>query len=539
MIPEKKILRPAGKQGHKRSFIPKALKCSSILAFPMMIAAISVISSSLLSHAYKPEPAGMTMSQTMNESLNQGFQLLQAKQPKPYAIIVGSFRLLENAENLVSELKAKGHEATIAGQSKTGLFRVSIQSFSDKDEASRQLALVKSNGFPAAWILAENEKVFTGIKDTTTMVQGWLSPRKQAAHSDLPDSVKSGTPMPVSDDNTLFGQYYKLRDVLRQYREIEKNGGWNTIYPDTGLIAYKLGDTATAILQIREHLFITRDLKQNNKSNCYDPELIEAVKKYQDRHGDNPSGLILPEHIQKMNIPINECIKKIMVNMERYQRISHEYARAKEFIVVNIPAFNLHFIRNGKIELQSPVIVGEYVTKTVVFSSMLKSVVFCPYWNVPQSIIDKEIRPGMAKDSNFLKEHNLEWNNGQVRQKPGKYNALGLIKFIFPNSNDIYMHDSPVKSLFAKENRAFSHGCIRVKKSRDLVIAILKDDGWTPGKIDEAIKAGKESTYILKNKIPVYIGYFTTWVDGQGNINFYDDIYNWDDSFSNPLINTK
>jgi L,D-transpeptidase YcbB len=519
--PVKKNSQYTGTSSRNRSVIPKALKWATILVLPLLMGTI------------------VAATQTVNEQVKQESKTSQTEQPKPYAIIVGAFKSLKNAEGLVSHLKAKGYEAAIAGQSATGLFRISIQSYSDKDEAYRQLTLLRSNGFSGAWVLAKDEKVYKGIADTTTVAPGQLYPRKQVAYTYLPESVRFDPKMVDNNENTLFDQFNKLREVLRQYREIETNGGWNTIDLDPKVKAYLPGDTAKTILQIRKRLFITGDLEQDNKSNRYDPELVEVIKKYQMRNGYKPNELILPEHIREMNIPIDECIKKIIVNMERCRQISPEFAKAKKFIVVNIPAFQLHFVRNGKTELMSPVVVGDDVTKTVIFSGMLSSVVFCPYWNVPQSIINKEIKPRMAKNKDFLKDHDLEWNNGQVRQKPGKNNALGLVKFIFPNSNDIYMHDTPAKSLFARENRAFSHGCIRVGKSRDLAIAVLKDDGWTPEKIDTAMNAGKESIYVLKNKIPVYIGYFTAWVDEQGMISFYDDIYYWDISLSHRLFDNK
>jgi L,D-transpeptidase YcbB len=384
------------------------------------------------------------------------------------------------------------------------------------------------------------DQVIKGIDDTTTTALGWLLPRKRVEYVPLLDSLMTEPHLINRNDSVFFGQYYKLRDVLKRYREIERNGGWNTIDLDPKLKAYKPGDTARAIRQIRERLFITGDLKQNNQSNRYDADLVEAVKSYQLRNGNNPTEKILPGHIREMNVPIGERIKKIIVNMERCRWISPEFARAKEFIVVNIPAFRLHFVRNGKIVLISPVVVGKNVTKTVIFSGMLSYIVFSPYWNIPQSIINKEVKPGMAKNKNYLETHNMEWNNGQVRQKPGKNNSLGLVKFIFPNSNDIYMHDTPAKSLFAQESRAFSHGCIRVGKPRDLAIAILEDDpAWTPQKIDAAMNAGKESTYRLKEKMPVYIGYFTAWVDAKGVINFYKDIYNMDERLSELLIGKK
>jgi murein L,D-transpeptidase YcbB/YkuD len=143
----------------------------------------------------------------------------------------------------------------------------------------------------------------------------------------------------------------------------------------------------------------------------------------------------------------------------------------------------------------------------------------------------------MKKDKNYLAKHNMEWNNGQVRQKPGRNNSLGLVKFLFPNSNNIYLHDSPSKSLYGKDSRAFSHGCVRVGKPKDLAIEVLRNDtAWTPKEIDAAMKAGTEKWVQLKDKIPVYIGYFTCMVDQNGEFNFYEDIYNMDERLYDILI---
>jgi murein L,D-transpeptidase YcbB/YkuD len=409
-----------------------------------------------------------------------------------------------------------------------------------KNEMENTLSQTETDLMLTNLYLFYAEKVYKGLDDTTTTDLGWLLPRKQLSYTYLLDSVISDPTLVDRNDSVLLSQYYKLRDVLIRYREIEKNNRWNLVDLDPELKAYKPGDTARAIRQIREHLFITGDIKQNNGSNKYDPELVDAVKTYQKRNGQNPDELIYTKLIREMNVPISERIKKIIVNMERCRWISPELARAKTYIVVNIPSFKLNMIRDGKSELESPVVVGSDVTKTVIFSGQLRYIVFSPYWNLPQSIINKEVKPGMAKHKNYLETHNMEWNNGQVRQKPGKNNSLGLIKFIFPNSDDIYMHDTPAKSLFARESRAFSHGCIRVGKPRALAIAILKDDpNWTPQKIDAAMNAGKETTYLLKSKVPVYIGYFTAWVDQQGVINFYNDIYQEDERLAELLFDKK
>jgi L,D-transpeptidase YcbB len=384
------------------------------------------------------------------------------------------------------------------------------------------------------------EKVFKGLDDTTSRGTGWLLPRKEVLYDSLLVSAMSDPSMIDRNDTVLLGQYYKLRDVLQRYREIENKGGWKTIDLDPKFKAYKPGDTAKAIRQIRERLFVTGDISENNGSNKYDDELVQAVKKYQECNGFNPDKLIYPKHIKEMNVPVSDRIKTIIVNMERCRWIPPEFARAKAYIVVNIPSYTLSLFRDGKPEFTSPVIVGKYVTKTVVFSGNLSYIVFSPYWNLPQSIINKEVKPEMAKHKNYLETHNMEWNDGQVRQKPGKNNSLGLVKFMFPNSNDIYMHDTPAKSLFAQERRAFSHGCIRVAKARDLAVEVLRDDpGWTPEKIDRAMHAGVESSYTLKTKIPVFIGYLTAWVDRDGEINFYHDVYDMDERLSELLTGTS
>lgn len=381
------------------------------------------------------------------------------------------------------------------------------------------------------------DEVYKGINHKFTTNIGWLLPRKAISYTGLMDSIISDQNLLNDENQFLFSQYYKLRDILKNYREIEQKGGWNMIDLNPELKAYKFNDTAKAIQQIRERLFIAGDLKQDNKSNIYDAEMVVALKKFKLSNGFKPDTLILPEHIQAMNITIAERIKTIVVNMERCRYISPEIFNDTAFIFVNIPSYELNFFREGKAAFSSKVVVGEVMTKTVIFGGKMSYIVFSPYWNLPKTIIENEVKPGIEKDKNYLELHNMEWNNGLVRQKPGRTNSLGLVKFMFPNSNDIYFHDTPSKKLFNKEDRALSHGCIRVQNAREFAVSILKDDeNWTPGKIDAAMNAGEESIVGLKNKIPVYIGYFTAWVNDQGEINFYDDVYERDDRLAALLF---
>ncbi|WP_396186283.1 murein L,D-transpeptidase [Flavobacterium sp.] len=384
------------------------------------------------------------------------------------------------------------------------------------------------------------DKVYNGLDSKVTTEMGWLLPRKQISYVSLLDSVMQNSKASLDDKKVLIGQYYKLREVLVKYREIEKKGGWNPIDLEPNLKSYKPGDSAKVIGQIRERLFVTGDIKNNNKSTIYDKELIEAVNHYQIRNGFKSDNSILPKHIKEMNKTVADRIKQIMLNMERCRWMSPDITNSYEYVLVNIPSYNLTFIRDGKVALKLPVVVGKTMNKTVIFSGKMSYIVFSPYWYIPTSIIKKEVKPGMAKNKNYLAQHNMEWNNGNVRQKPGKNNSLGLVKFIFPNSNNIYLHDTPSKSLFENETRAYSHGCVRVGKARDLASTILKEDkNWTPTKIDAAMNLGRENAYVLKNKIPVYIGYFTAWVNENGELNFFQDIYERDDRLAKLLYSKK
>ena len=381
------------------------------------------------------------------------------------------------------------------------------------------------------------DEVYHGLDPNTTTTLGWLLPRKQVEPALLLDTIMADQQLVQADSLLLFSQYYKLREVLKHYRAIEQKGGWATIETEKNQKPFRPHDSAKAIRQIKDRLFITGELVANNGSAVYDDDLAAAVKKYQLRNGFIPDTLIRMQHIAAMNVPVAERIRDIVVNMERCRWISPEIFEAEQFIFVNIPAYRMNIFKEGKAVFDSPVVVGDQMTKTVIFGGMMSYVVFSPYWNLPQSIIDNEVIPAMEKDKNYLKKHNMEWNNGQVRQLPGRNNSLGLVKFMFPNSNDIYLHDSPAKSLFNKEDRAKSHGCVRVGKARALALNLLQDDeNWTPQKIDAAMRAGKETIYSLKNEIPVYIGYFTTWVDDQGQVNFYKDVYNRNERLAELLV---
>jgi murein L,D-transpeptidase YcbB/YkuD len=381
------------------------------------------------------------------------------------------------------------------------------------------------------------DKVLNGLSDKKVAELGWYLPRKKQSYINYLDSIIANPSLINKNEKEVLGQYYRLKDVLQKYRKLEKNNSWTPIELDSIYSNLKPGDSSKTIAQIRQRLYVAGDLTTDSKSGLYDDELKTGILKYKKRNGMLENNTISPKIIASLNVPIEDRIKTIIVNMERCRWIAADVAKSKELIVVNIPSYHLTYFKEGKPILTSNVVVGKALNKTVIFSADMRYIVFSPYWNVPTSIIKKEIKPGMAKNPNYLAQHNMEWNNGSVRQKPGPKNSLGLVKFLFPNSNSIYLHDTPSKGLFNEEKRAFSHGCIRVAKPKELAVEILKGDkNWTPKKIDAAMHKGKESWYTLKNKIPVYIGYFTAWVDNDGAINFYDDVYQRDDRLATMLF---
>ncbi|MFV8441154.1 L,D-transpeptidase family protein [Flavobacterium sp. LB2P44] len=402
---------------------------------------------------------------------------------------------------------------------------------------ANSLTLTETELLLSAMYLFYAKKVYQGIDVQKIREIGWFLPVKNLSYVSLLNTLLADPQLLDKNEEQFFGQYYKLRDALKKYRQIEQSGTWNLIGTDSLIREYKPGDNSKTISQIRQRLAVIGDLKHDSNSSSYDEELMAGIQNFKKRNGYKPDYNITSSHIQRMNIPIENYIKTIMLNMERCRWIAPELTKAEQYIIINIPSFKLIFKRNGKSELESEVFVGGTMNETVIFSGKISHIVFSPYWNIPTSIVQSEIKTAMARDKNYLVSNNMEWNNGRVRQKPGPKNPLGKVKFIFPNSNDIYLHDSPSKSLFESEYRAYSHGCINVNKARELAHLILKNNpDWPVERINNAMESGKETTHVLKKKIPVHIGYFTSWVNDSGEINFFNDIYLRDESLAEILF---
>ena len=379
-------------------------------------------------------------------------------------------------------------------------------------------------------------KAYAGNRHVNTQDLDWYIPRKKIDAVGFLDSLLKNKGQRLSQYEPVNRQYNLLKTYLLKYYEIEKSGSWTTLTIDKKSL--RQGDSSATIAAIKQRLYTLGDLEKNDSSKTFTKTMTEAVKKYQRRYGLTEDGIIGTSLLHEINRPVGERIRQILINMERMRWVPAE--PTTDYFLVNIPEFRLHVYEKGKLAWSMKVVVGSTAHNTVIFNGDMKYVVFSPYWNVPPSIIKNEIMPGIEQHKNYLADHNMEWNNGNVRQKPGPRNSLGLVKFLFPNSYNIYLHDTPSKSLFNENARAFSHGCIRLAEPKKLAQYVLRNDtAWTAEKITAAMNSGKEKYVTLTKTIPVFIGYFTAFVNSKGELNFRDDVYGHDEKMAKHLFADK
>lgn len=372
------------------------------------------------------------------------------------------------------------------------------------------------------------EDMLTGQVDPKGLGQAWHI-------NNLEDKVDSALSLSMREDDLAAALirmrpqdpgYDSLRTQLGVYRDIVAHGGWPAI-PDGKQLRAGDRDTPARINALRMRLaaegYISADSAVS--SNVYDRRLAGAVADYQARHSIGVDSLMGGETLQSLNLPADYRLAQIAANLERYRWMPRSLGQ--RYILVNVPQFYLQAYDSGQKSLEMKVIVGkEYEDRaTPVFSDSMEYVVFRPYWNVTPNIAAKEILP---KGPAYLAANDMEiWNDHgrqAVRQRPGPKNALGFVKFLFPNDFNIYLHDTPNHELFAKDVRAFSHGCIRVEKPDELAEWVL---GWDAARVEAAMHGKDNQQITLPKKIPVYIVYFTAFAQ-DGQLNFGNDLYDRD-----------
>lgn len=343
-----------------------------------------------------------------------------------------------------------------------------------------------------------------------------------------------------------------IDDAIASYTQIAQQGGWPAV-PGTRMM--RLGDDDERVIALRRHLQITHDLTSKSEglfgaSNAFDETLEEAVKVFQRRHGLRPSGRVDRPTLEALNVPVEIRIEQLKLNARRIRELLQ--GRIEErYILVNVPAYQLEAVEKFDVVQRHRVIVGKPDRQTPSVKASVKALNFFPHWHVPESVAKLDLIPRLVKEPQYLAEQHIralasytgpelnadqiDWHSAdpeKIRfvQDPGLRNALGLVRIDMTNEYGVYMHDTPLKQLFAQQSRAFSAGCVRVSEVFDLVKWIASGEaGWQdPNRVMDTINAGQAVDLKLNRPVPVYFTYITAWAEPTGRVVFMPDIYNRD-----------
>ncbi|MEQ8586418.1 MAG: L,D-transpeptidase family protein [Thalassobaculaceae bacterium] len=343
--------------------------------------------------------------------------------------------------------------------------------------------------------------------------------------------------------------YRRLRRLLLDYRALALNGGWRAIPEGETL---KPGMSDPRVRAVRNRLSVTDDLTPNaTETDLYDPALESAVRQFQRRHGLDADGALGPKTLAALNVPVETRIRQILLNMERFRWMPDEFG--DDHVFVNMAGFELDYVVQGVTRLSMRVVVGRPYRETPIFSDTIRYLEFNPTWTVPARIAALDLLPKIKADPSYLAAGGYElyagWTDDaarvdpgtvdwtaipkgrfpyRLRQAAGEKNALGQVKFMFPNRFDVYLHDTPARGLFARSVRNFSSGCIRLEKPITLAEALLQADGQDPQRVGKILDSRKTTRVNLQTPVPVHLAYLTAWIGEGGTVEFRDDIYGRD-----------
>ena len=394
----------------------------------------------------------------------------------------------------------------------------------------------------------------SGKVDPSTRRAAWSIPEAdEPAVLALAERISNG-----SDDKLPFARgawYERLREALEGHRNAASAGGWPAI-PDGP--AMRPGDTDPRIPLLAERLLASGDLGARNgrpDGGRYGADLEAAVRRFQERHLLEADGVVEAATLRELNVPVEQRIGQLRLSLERARWIIDTLP--DYFIVANIAGFRAYVVRDRRMTWETRIVVGKPHQQTPVFADEIEYLVFNPEWVVPRSIAVNEMLPAIRKDSSWLASRNYELRDARaalvdpaaidwqrvsrenftwtVVQRPGPDNALGRVKFVFPNDYAVYLHDTPEAALFGAASRTFSHGCIRVADPLRLAELLLQPEGWTREDVDSAIASGRTTTVHLTRHVPILVLYFTASVDPNGTVHFYRDVYGRDMALARAL----
>ncbi|WP_440997817.1 L,D-transpeptidase family protein [Arhodomonas sp. SL1] len=357
------------------------------------------------------------------------------------------------------------------------------------------------------------------------------------------------------------GYYRRLLGALARYRAMRDAGGFTPV-PEGPLL--RPGDESQRLRALRERLAQTGDGPvgpAGSEPGRYDAALVAAVERFQRRHGLEADGIIGPRTLQALNTPADARVRQIRINLERMRWLSGDLG--ERYVFVNIAGFELVLVEDGEVRSRQRVIVGRDYRQTPVFTGRMTYLVFNPSWQVPQSLSVRDILPEVRRDPEYLERMGFQVLRGwgadeevidpdtvdwqevptrgfpyRFRQRPGPQNALGRVKFMFPNRHAVYLHDTPARTLFNHAERAFSSGCIRVERPLELTRLLLDDERWDADAIERTLDEGTERTVPLGRAVPVHLQYLTAWVGSDGVVNLRPDIYGRDARLVGALLDT-
>jgi L,D-transpeptidase YcbB len=372
------------------------------------------------------------------------------------------------------------------------------------------------------------------------LVQGRVPPRAvhpgwttQGRSADLP-AVLSLALLRGRVGESLIGlrpptaQYGRLRQALARYRQIEAQGAWS---PLPGRAVLRPGASGGEVPALRTRLSAEAAVPATADSARYDSVLVEAVRRFQRSNGITADAVVGPTTRAALNVAATRRVQQLRASLERERWLPPSLGR--RYVAVYIPEFQLLGVDSGRVALESRVVAGKEGWHTPIFSASMRTVIFNPYWNIPPSILGKEVLPRQRRDPSYFSREGIEEvRDGagvRYRQVPGPRNPLGQVKLIFPNSYNVYLHDTSSRSLFARDERAFSHGCVRVEKPMELAaFALAETPGWARDSAAAAAERTRERPVALAEPLPVYIFYRTAWVDDTGEVQFRRDLYQLD-----------